>query len=246
MPVRAKLDTRDLALAVCFTALYVVFGAVKISPIIGLSGQAITAAAILAPIIGIILGPYVSTLSTFLGGIIGISFGYFSQLSFASGIGAALCSGMTSKGKRTISIAIYLFLLSLLAFHPVVGPAWLYPPYLWFQIVGFIILISPLQSIATKNFDSKSSSKLLYAFFVTSLTSTIAGQIAGSTTFELIISPDINAATGTWVTTALLYPIERVIIAIGAMLIGTALLRVLKSANLAPILNRPHFQREHS
>ena len=58
-----KLTTKDTALTVTFTALYAVFGFIKISPIIGLSGQAITAAAIIAPIIGILLGPYVGTLS---------------------------------------------------------------------------------------------------------------------------------------------------------------------------------------
>lgn len=246
MSVHGKLDTKELALAVTFTALYVVFGAVKISPIIGLQGQAITAAAILAPVMGIIFGPYISVLSTFLGGIIGISLGYFSQLSFASGIAAALCSGMISKGRRIISIIIYLLLFLLLAFYPVIGPAWLFTPYVWFQIIGFIILISPLQSIAIKNLDSNSSSRLLYAFFVTSLTSTLAGQIAGSATYELIISPDINGATGTWITTAFLYPIERVIIAIGSAVIGTALFKVLKTANLVPFLNILHRQEQCS
>jgi hypothetical protein len=246
MSVHGKLDTKELALAVTFTALYVVFGAVAISPIIGLPGKAITAATILAPVMGIIFGPYISVLSTFLGGIIGISLGYFSQLSFVSGIAAALCSGMTSKGKRIISIIIYLLLFLLLAFYPAIGPAWLFTPYLWFQIIGFIILISPLQYIATKKLDSKSSSMLLYAFFITSLTSTLAGQMAGSAAYEIIISPDINGATGTWITTAFLYPIERVIIAIGSALLGTALLKILKTTNLVPSLNSSYRQEKRS
>jgi len=240
MSAHGKIDTKELALAVTFTALYVVFGAVAISPIIGLPGKAITAATILAPVMGIIFGPYISVLSTFLGGIIGISIGYFSPLSFVSGIAAALCSGLTSKGRRIISIIVYVLVFLLLAFFPVVGPAWLFMPYLWFQIIGFIILISPLQSTAIKNFDSNSGSRLLYAFFVTSLTSTLAGQLAGSATYELIVYPDSVGATGTWVATAFLYPIERVIIAIGSALIGATLLKVLKTANLLPSLNRSH------
>lgn len=238
MQVHGKLGTKDLALAVSFTALYVVFGAVKISPIIGLPGQAITAAAILAPVMGIIFGPYISALSTFLGGIVGLSFGYFSPLSYVSGVVAAFCSGMTSKNRRTVSIVIYLFLLLLLALYPIIGPAWLFPQYLWFQIIILILLVSPLQSIAIKNLDSNSNTKLLYAFFVTSLTSVLAGQIAGSVVFELIISPDTNVATATWITTAFLYPIERIIIAISAALIGTSLFKVLKAANLVPFLSR--------
>ncbi|MEM3609126.1 MAG: hypothetical protein QXV87_02110, partial [Candidatus Bathyarchaeia archaeon] len=119
MSVHMRLGTKELALAAIFTALYVVLGALKISPIIGLPGQGITAAAIIAPIIGIIFGPYIGVLSTFLGGIIGISFGYFSPPSLAAGVTAALCSGMTSRGKRTASIMIYLCLLLIFAFYPV-------------------------------------------------------------------------------------------------------------------------------
>ncbi|NWG11802.1 hypothetical protein HXY33_08685 [Candidatus Bathyarchaeota archaeon] len=246
MSTHGKANTKELALVSSFTALYIVFGAIKISPIIGLPGQAITAAAILAPMMGIIFGPYISVAATFLGGMIGISLGYFSQLSFASGIAAALCSGLTSRGKRIISMIVYLVLFLLLAFFPVVGPAWLFMPYLWFQIIGFIILILPLQSTAIKNFDSNNSSRLFYAFFVTSLTSTLAGQMAGSATYELIVYPDTVGATGTWITTAFLYPIERVIIAIGSAVIGTALFKVLKTANLVPSLNRPHRQEKYS
>lgn len=237
MLFQRKPEPRQLAMTVSFTALYVVFGAIKISPIIGLPGQAITAAAILAPIMGILFGPYISTLSTVLGGIIGFSLGYFSPPSLASGAIAAMCGGMTSKGKRSASIVIYLFLLLLLAFFPNIGPAWLYPPYSWFQTISLIILISPLQAAAIRNLDSKSNSKLIYAFFITSLTSTLAGQMAGSVTFEVLTSTDIVNATFTWVTTAFLYPIERVIIAVASALIGTALFKVLKATNFMPFLH---------
>jgi hypothetical protein len=240
MPVSRKLDTRELALAVCFTALYVVFGAVKISPIIGLPGQAITAAAIIAPVIGIIFGPFISVLSTLFGGIIGFSVGYFSLPSFASGVTAGLCSGLTSNGRRIISVFVYLSLLLILAFYPNIGPAWLYPPLLWFQIIGLVVLISPLQSIAIKNLHSEDNSKLFYAFFMTSLTSTLAGQIAGSATFEAILLSDLDYWRGTWITTTFLYPIERIIIAAAAGLIGTALFKVLRTTNFTSFLERSH------
>ena len=236
MFIYRKLSTNEVALTVCFTALYVVFGFLKISPIIGSLGQAyITAAAIMAPIIGVILGPYMSTLSTFLGGLIGFFFGSFSPLGFVSGIVAALCGGMIHKGKRIVSIFIYISLLLLFAFYPTVGPAWLYPPLVWFQIIGLIILVSPLQSIAAKNLDSYNNSKLLYAFFVTSLTSTLAGQIAGSMTLEIISISDVNYFEGIWKITWLLYPVERTIIALGAGFIGASLHRVLRRTNILPL-----------
>lgn len=232
MAIHRQFTAKDVALTVSFTALYVVFGFLKISPIIGLPGQAITAAAIMAPIMGILLGPQISTLSTFTGGIIGFSIGSFSPPSLASGIFAALCAGLTHNGKRIISILIYSSLLLLLALYPVVGAAWLYPQVMWFQIIGLIILISPLQSAATKNLDN--SSKLLYGFFITSLTSTLAGQIAGSLTLEALTA-NADSWIGTWQVITFLYPIERVIIAFAAALVGVSLLKVLKNAGMMPL-----------
>jgi len=227
-----RLTAKDVGLIVCFTALYVVFGFLKISPIIGLPGQAITAAAIMAPIIGIILGPYIGTLPTFLGGVIGIFFGYFSPPSLVSGVFAALCAGMLSVGKRSICAFIYFSLIFIFGFYPFVGPVWLYPRLMWFQIIGFLILVSPLQSTASKNLNSSDKSKPLFAFFIISLTSTLAGQIAGSLTFELLSWPifiaDINAWKTNWQVITFLYPVERIIIALSAALIATPLYRVLR------------------
>ena len=233
MFIYRKLSANEVALTVCFTALYVVFGFLKISPIIGLPGQAITAAAIMAPLIGIILGPYIGTLSTFFGGIVGFFFGSFSPLSFISGIFAALCAGMLFMGKQSLCALLYLSLLLIFGFYPFLGAVWLYPPLMWFEIAGFLILASPLQSLASKNLNSNNNSRLPFAFFVTSLTSTLAGQIAGSIAFTLLIV-DANTLKVTWQAVIFLYPVERIIIALIASLIGASLQKTLKSTNMLP------------
>jgi len=220
-----------------FTALYVVLGFLRISPIIGLSGQAITAAAIIAPIIGMLLGPYIGTLSTFLGGTIGFFLGSLSYPSFAGGIATAFCAGMIRTGKRAIAALVYLTLFLLFAFYPVIGPAWVFPLETWFQIVGLIILLSPLQSFAKKLLDSQSSTRLMYGFFFTCLVSTLAGQIAGSLVFE-ILAADPNVVKASWPTLTGLYPVERTIIALAAAFIGTALFKTLKSTNLPPSIGK--------
>lgn len=243
MPRKTELVAKDIALTATFAALYAVFGLIKLSPIIGLPGQAITAAAIIAPIIGILTGPYVGALSTLLGGIVGLFFGAIPQPSFASGLIAATCSGLVSRQKRLFTIPIYTILLASYAFYPIVGPIWLYPTVVWFQLIGLIVLASPLQAAASKNLNSSNYSRLLYAFFITSLTSTLAGQIAGNLTLEIILTQDTNYFTGTWIATTLIYPIERIIIALAATLTGTALFKVLKSANLIPLLNHSNSQK---
>ena len=232
-----KLTTVDIAFTAVFTALYAVFGFLRISPIIGLPGQAITAASIIAPIIGMLLGPYIGTLSAFLGGTIGFFLGSLSYSSFASGIATAFCAGMIRTGKKTVAALVYLSLLLLFAFYPAVGPAWVFPIETWFQIIGLIILVSPLQSIAKKVLDSKNSARLAYGFFLTCLVSTLAGQIAGSLVFE-VLAADSNVVKASWPTLTGLYPVERIIIALAAALIGTALFKTLKSASLPPSVGK--------
>jgi hypothetical protein len=229
-----KLNAKDVALTASFTALYAVFGFLKIFPVIGQFGQAITAAAIMAPVMGILLDPYISILSTLLGGIVWFFLGSFFLPSLVSGTIAALCAGTIHKAKRIICICIYLSLLLLLAFYPSLGVASLYPLLMWFQIVGFIVLVSPLQSMATKNLDSKNSSQAFYGFFITCLTSTLAGQIAGSLTYTILVA-DANSLRGIWTVVTIAYPAERTIIALGAAFIGTSLQRVLRRVNIMPL-----------
>jgi hypothetical protein len=226
-----KFAARDAALIACFSALYAVLSFLPISPIIGLPGKAITAAAIVAPIIGMILGPLAGTLSTILGGIIGFSAGSLSPPSLLAGAFTALCAGMLCAGKRIQCIPIYLSLLISFGLYPSIGPIWLYPQVMWFQTIGLLILASPIQSIALKNLNSNNNSKLLFALFTTFLTSTLMGQIAGSLTFEIILwlttIPDVNVWRANWQALTFLYPLERTIIALSAALLGIAIRKTI-------------------
>jgi hypothetical protein len=138
---------------------------------------------------------------------------------------------------------MYFSLLFLFGFYPFVGPIWLYPPFMWFQITGFLVLISPLQSMASKNMrNPNNNSKLFFAFFTVFLISTLAGQIAGSLVFEIISWPifiaNVNFWTGLWQLLTWLYPIERIIIASSAAFVGVFLYKILIHANLMPFLNQ--------
>jgi len=233
---KSALTTKNIALTAVFTSLYVVFGFIKISPIIGLPGQAITAAAIVAPLIGIVLGPYFGTLATFLGGVVGFFFGSFSPPSLPSGVATAACSGLIRDGRRVPAVLVYLALFLLLALYPNIGPVWLFPAYVWFQVIGLLVLLSPLQSIAIKKFHARNDSSIFYAYFVTALVSTLAGQMAGTLTYVLLYLKDV--AFGLWMTTAFIYPIERTIIAFGAALTGFALHKALRFSSFKHYLYR--------
>jgi hypothetical protein len=242
MPTTRKLAAREVALTACFTALYVVLSFLPMFPILGFFGKTITAATIIAPVIGIILGSYLGATSTFLGGIIGLFLNpAFSPPSLASGVIAALFAGLLFTNRRIPCALLYVGLLVAFGSYPSVGPFWLYPLEMWFQIVGFLLLVSPLQSLATKNLGSNNNAKFLSAFFITSLTSTLASQIAGSLVYEMVnwpnLIPNIGAWQATWTTLTVLYPAERTTIAILAALTGAAAYKALKTTNLLPMLS---------
>jgi hypothetical protein len=245
-----KLSSKDLALTICFSSLYAIFCFFPIFQIVGLPNKSITIAAMLAPVIGMLLGPYLGALSTILGGIIAFFVGPLSLPGFVSGAVATFFAGSLSLGRRSLCAFVYFSVLFLFSVYPFVGPVWLFPPLMWFQILGFLILVSPLQSMALKEMYSESNWRSLSGFFVTSLTSTLAGQIAGSFVYELVSWPiflaDLDAWRMNWQLITLLYPIERVAIALGSTLIGVATCRILKFANLVQAINSAGQKKERS
>jgi len=234
---RTAIRTQDLALVISFSALYAVFCIFPIFQIIGLPSKSITMAAVLAPVIGVVLGPHLGALSTIMGGLVGLLTGFFSHVSLFAGAAAAFCAGSLYSGRRDLCVLAYFSLLLLFGFCPFVGPVWLYPPLMWFQILGFVFLVSPLQSTAIKNMrNPKGNRHRLFSFFLTFLISTLAGQIAGSLIFELTFWPlftvDVNGIKMVWQATVFLYPIERVAIALASTFMGVALCKALKLANI--------------
>ena len=232
-----KLTVKNAALLTCFTALYVIFYSLPVFPIIGISGAAIRAAAAMAPITGILLGPFLGTLSALLGGLASFFIGRFSPLSLIATSVTALCAGLLHIGRRRECALLYLLLLVSFGLYPIVGPFWLYPLMMWFQIVVFLMLVSPFYSLVFKREQDHTNSKGLFpAFFLISLISTLAGQIAGSLAFETIFWPafigEVETWAGIWKVVTWIYPVERVIIAVFATIIGVPLFKALKAANL--------------
>jgi hypothetical protein len=220
-----RLTAKDVALITCFTALYAVFAAIPLFQLLGMPSKSITAAAITVPIIGIILGPYVGTVSAILGGTIGFFYGSFAPWNFVSGTVATLCAGLLYKGKRIICFSVYFLLLIIFGFYPTTGPVWLFPLSMWFQIACLFILASPLQSVSIRNLKSNSNSKL-------------AGQISGSLTFMMLTPNSLESWLVTWQGLTIVYPVERIIIALGSALIGASLFKILRSTNLLQAINR--------
>lgn len=217
-----------MALAICFASLYVVLSFIPLFPIMGLSGASISAVAVMAPITGMILGPYLGLLSATLGGIASFLVGRSSLPSLVSTCTSTFCAGLLYTRKRKACIMTYSLLLFSFGLYPHVGPVWLFPLFIWFQVIGLLILLSPIHL-----FSLSDARKLFLSVFLISLISTLAGQIAGSLTFEAVYWPaiikEVDAWKEIWRIVALVYPIERTIIAVCATIIQVPLLKVLKN-----------------
>ena len=233
----SRLSARDVTLLTSFTALYVVLYALPVFPIIGLPGAAIPAAAIMAPITGMLIGPFLGALSTILGGLISFFIGRFSIVSIFAASITSLYSGLLYAGKKKTCTYLYILLLIAFGAYPYIGPFWLYPQLTWFQIIVLLILLSLLSSRAVERMRSLIGYRRGFPYlFTVFLVSTMAGQIAGSLAFEIIFWPafigEIEAWRGIWSAVTWIYPIERIIISLLATIIGIPLLKALKSAKL--------------
>lgn len=214
-----------------FASLYAVLSSFSLSPVIGAAGSSIKMATIIAPLIGLMLGPYLGTLAASVGGFIGWSLtqsGPFSFLSFVPGAATALCSGLLYLRKGLTSIVLYLVLFLALALYPTIGPAWLFPYFLWFQLIGLIVLVSPLRSKAA-DFTQKQNRlpELCLGLGVISFTATLFGQIVGSLMFEMMYGPTIH--TEVWQLATITYPIERTVFTLLATAIGVPLIKALRA-----------------
>lgn len=230
--------TRELALMISFASLYAVLSLVSLFPVIGAVGSFITLASIVAPLIGILLGPYVGAGAVVIGGFLGWSItqtGAFGFLSFIPGASTAFVSGLLINGKRVQSVAIYTLLFLVLAFYPTIGPVWLYPFYLWFQLIGLVVIASPLTSLAVSSMNGNDTlARLGFGVGIISLASTLLGQIAGNLMFELTRWPTIFPQVEFWRTEqwqflTFVYPVERLIITLVAVIVGAPSLKAVKA-----------------
>jgi len=228
----------NIALTACFAALYVVFSVWNLLPVIGVPGRFITAAVVMAPLIGIILGPFYGVLSITLGGMasafLSFGLGVFGPASFMPHAAAAFASGLLVSRKQVISGISYLVLFAVFAFFPYCGPVRIFPLVLWLDLVGLIIIVSPLQTRAIR-FLNKSSSPfyLGLSVLVTCFSAALFGHLAGSILFEFFFfSNSVEWWTVTWQTVTFTYPIERTMIIIIDTIVGTALIKATRFMGL--------------
>jgi hypothetical protein len=257
------ISTRRLALTATFSALYIVFRAIPTFPNVAIPGTAFKAGDIIAPLYGILLGPFLGPLAI----VIGTVGGYFTVappvllgFDFLPGSVCAAVVGFLVRGKRLAVTTLYTGLLLVFILLPftavfirVVGVA---IPYNWLHIVGLGLLVSPLAGYAvrtissTKDIGERTGTETRFSFggkqflsiLVIAFIGTLAQHLMGGILTEAVIGLNFHGVPGRfaswsafWTFVFLVYPVERSLIAILAALLATPVILALKTSR---VINR--------
>lgn len=241
--------TTKLALISLFAVLYTVLRLVPTFPMLGVPGT-FSASDMLAPIYGILLGPYIGGASVIVGTFLAIALGkpmIFLGLDFLPAAIGAISLGFLVQRKFSLVTATFLVLLGLYLIHPLTlrfvtlnGQS---VPYNWLHIVALAILVSPLSRRAVDWVTVQSSKRLVLGLAILCFIGTLMQHLAGGLIYESVLGSlqNITPQKGWvlfWTGVFFIYPFERLIITVVASLIGSALITTLRSSNVK-LINQP-------
>jgi len=234
---------RLVPLAATFAATYGVLRSVPISVVIGGSGRVFTASEFVAPLLGIILGPYAGSLGAVVGTFLGIALTgrmNFFGLDFLPVMVNALVLGFLMRKRWQLSALLYSVLLALFFAHPSTMHFVSVPlpngavelPFVWLHIVVWLLLLSPLSRKSVEWISERTVSKAAGAVFLLVLIGTTAQHLTGTLLFASMAVPLMGITSQTlmaiWVGVSYVYPVERLIIVLAATLVNVAVVRGLK------------------
>jgi hypothetical protein len=244
--------TKRLTLTATFGVLYMVLRMIRAFPMIGISGAFFSTSDMMAPLYGIILGPYIGASSIVLGTFVAIALGrppVFAPfpVDFLPATMNAMLIGFLVKRKWILSAVFYIVPFLLFLAHPytmllvpISNPSsgiTYYVPFAWVHCIALVALVSPLSRRATDWVTGSSKSQLFLGLAVLSFIGTFAQHLTGNLLYEtyqaIYLGNPLEALFKWWSLVFWIYPIERTIIVIGAAVFGTALIRALRAAGLA-------------
>jgi hypothetical protein len=143
---------------VVFSAVYAVMRIIPTFPVIGVEGGYFSLADVLAPIYGIILGPYIGGACVLIGTFLGMSMKapIFLGLDFLPALVNVVAIGFLARKKWLPAVILYVVLLSVFVLNPLtlnfvsIPGTPLLVPFTWLHLVAFFLLLSPLGMKAGK------------------------------------------------------------------------------------------------
>jgi hypothetical protein len=239
-----RFNTRMITLTASMTALYVIPRTILLDRLIGVSGS-ITFSGIITPVLGVFLAPSYGIFAVFIGTMIAAfipgSAGTlkFGGLDFLGGaLNVALIS-LLLRGRRTEATLLYLATMGLFIINPnteifvgndfpnLAAPfQWLRLPsppipYLWLHLVALAVLVSPLTRNLRDSLIFGSRRQLGRTVLLAAFIGTMLEHVTGGILFASLFG---NVALRSWPFIFLVYPLERAVIVLGAVLVCTPLL----------------------
>jgi hypothetical protein len=272
--LKPVITTKQVALMVVFSAIYAVMRIIPTFPLLGVEGASFSAADILAPIYGIILGPYVGGVCVILGTFMGMTMKtpFFLGLDFLPAFVNAVALGFLARKKILPAAILYIVLLSAFVLNPLtlnfvsIPGTTIMWPFTWLHIVAFVVLlllglkagewVQSAKPIVIDNaksgfrrFISKASSKAVMGFAILAFVGTMLQHLMGNILYENILVTVTHTFTPEfllfkWNLVFFLFPWERLILVVFATLIGVPLLYVLKESRLLKHTNAPMAKEE--
>jgi len=247
-PSQRSQRTKQIALLTIFTALYIVLRFIPYSLVIGGAGGYLSFSDFLAPIIGILLGPYFGGLTVLLGnfGALGLGrtpvFVTTPFLDFLPDFIAVVSVGFLMRRKWLPVVLLNTGLLALFLVDPLTSIFVTIPgtsisiPFAYLHIAAFIVLLSPLGRWAGKWVATFGKTKLLAAgliilCFIATMMQHLTGNLLFEVAFGQIGNPPIipiAAWPSEWTLVVFAYPVERIILIISAVLVGLPLIRTIE------------------
>jgi uncharacterized membrane protein len=234
-----RITARNIALVAIFAALYYVLS--LIAPIripTGVGDLEISFAALIASVIGIVLGPYLGTASAFLGAFVawtlppsaGSLFGLPFLLSPPLN---ALVTGLIFYKKWKFGFAVFGALIVAFLLTPPIQPItenFNVAAAVLFDKIIALLLILPVVKFAKQLTVAKASLLYFLLFFVGNQADNMWGSFIFATpmVYNGIFGMDATAVRFAFLLSPFLYPAVRLVQALIGMLIAVPLMQALK------------------
>lgn len=247
MLVNSVPTRRLVPLAATFAAVYAMLRLIPFSLWIGASGRAFTVTEFVAPLFGIMLGPYVGSAAAVVGTFLAIILtGHmnFFGLDFLPVLLNALVLGFLIRRRWAVSLLLYsvllvLFFVNPMTLHFVSVPLWnwvLEVPFVWLHVVAWILLASPLGRRSVDWVTERTAWKATCAAFILVLVGTTAQHLTGTILFATLAVPVMGITPKvldlTWNAVFYIYPVERFIVILAGTIVTTGVVRALMAAGL--------------
>jgi hypothetical protein len=244
-----KLDskTKIIAAIAIFSALYTALRAIPTLPMIGAPGASFSLSDVIAPVYGIILGPYIGGASVIIGTFAAMGLGRvpaFFGLDFLPALVNAVALGFLVRRKWWPVVALNALLLVAFVINPltlnfIATPVGVFP-FVWLHIIAFVVLLSPLGRNAGQWLNDSKPLKVTVGFIIMAFIGTMMQHLTGNILTEVVrvqlaqVTSAEMLTTIIWPSVFIAYPWERLALIILAVVVGVPLYKVLKKTFLAP------------